>query len=249
MTKRSNDLLSQLGSVAREQLDDDDPPALRALVDGSLADEEQSALEARAKTDEALAFALKTHTPLGADMREALVQRLAAERKAAKKPRTARLWLGPLGIAAAAAAALLVVWIGVDSEPSLPRYGLSHHGGLETTRGETSKDEAALSRGSELEISIRPSTDVEGPVALRLFVRQGDRLRTLEVAIAAAESGAFRARIAAGEVLADTPGRSELIALVCRPDACERAGAQLTQLDSTASSDWQVLRLPIVYTP
>ncbi len=236
MTKPSNDLLSQLGSVAREQLDEDDPPALRALVEGSLAAEEQSALEARAKTDEALAFALKTHTPLGADVREALVSKLAAERKAAKKPRTARLWLGTLGIAAAAAAAALMLVRAPDT--ALPEYRLLAQGGTAETRSEADAQGSgieALAPDARLSLVLRPIADTAGDSVALLFLRDGARTTILDVVFARAPSGAYRAEVSAATLAALGPARARLLALVCAPSACDDVRSRILRGETPQS--------------
>jgi hypothetical protein len=105
-------------------------------------------------------------------------------------------------VLAVAAAIALFIRPMHEERATLPAYALVVSGGDRATRGAaTPTDEIAVTRGSKLEIVLRPATSVKGEVAARAFLVQGDVAKEWSPPVSVSPDGAIRID-ATGEMLA-----------------------------------------------
>lgn len=219
-----DDLLKRLGDLARER-------------------EQEADAELRAPS-------IQLRDP-GA-LREAIVKQALAQARPLPLPSNVRpigrprvLWVGGI---VAAAAAMLLVWLGMREEAPLPRYALLHRGAVEQQRGDAADEVVRLRRGSTLTLELKPAQDVKGKVELRVYAQQGDALTRLQPrAIERSEAGAFRLSILVGPPLSARTNGATLSVLLCRPETCEQAQALVRDASLTEEGTWQILRLQTVF--
>ncbi len=131
----------------------------------------------------------------------------------------------PLAAMLTAAAALWALVLRPAGRPefaALPSYELVARGGLKQTRGAGDPADAGplrLSVGSELDLTLRPATRVEGPLGLRAFVLQGGEVRPWPAPVEIAPTGALRVHGPADQLLAGLKGPVELRLVVGRVEA------------------------------
>ncbi|HEU4404202.1 MAG TPA: hypothetical protein VFS43_02765 [Polyangiaceae bacterium] len=184
----------------------------------------------------------------------------AAEIVSLDARRRLRRIVSPLTGVLLAAAALWVLVLRPPERPDvapLPSYEIVARGGLKQTRGANDAPSPPgamrLSPSSELDLALRPATKVEGPLALRAFVAQGDKVRPLSVPVEIAPTGALRVHGAAGELLAGVKGPAELRLVVGREGALGE-GDELRKKALSAEGSgpgWRTLRyeVELVDTP
>ena len=179
----SEDLLRRLAQVAREDRQAEDAELdgrWDALSAGALPGAEAEELRAEARESPPSAVAYEAFRPLGADFHARVAEAARFQLRPAAKAvpaspavaargRRPRWWLP--GSALAAAATLLLVFWPANPLPPLPAYELHLAGYDHSLR---SPEEEPVLRvftpGNRLELVLRPSHPVEGPVAALLFV-------------------------------------------------------------------------------
>ncbi|MCU0681123.1 MAG: hypothetical protein MUF34_02465 [Polyangiaceae bacterium] len=161
----------------------------------------------------------------------------------------------PVAVALSAAAALLLVLRSperpevatfADLAP-LPAYDLSVRGGLKQTRGveePTAQRPLRLAPSSELDLTLRPATRVEGPLALRTFVVQQGKVQPWAAPVEIAPTGALRVHGAAAKLLPGLEGVVELRLVVGRAEVLgEGSDLQAKAMAPSGSGPgWQTLR-------
>jgi hypothetical protein len=155
-------------------------------------------------------------------------------------------WLAPL----AAAAALALVLLRPSAAPELPEYRLDASSGERTLR---SADPAPVAvprygPGSRIELVLRPSTAVRGPVAARAFLLQGGEVKPWPVAVEVAPEGAVRIAGPVEALLPRVSGELEILLAVGRPDALPDAAAVHEAL-ARPPAGWRLLRYRLVRLP
>lgn len=200
--EQRDDLLEQLGTVARQQRDDE--------REGQLA--------------------LQLNEPLGEDFRAQMAQRLlslpttaeATDEAPADGPmaqvvplRRARWVIAP--VLAVAAVMILLIFL---RPPSPLPYQLEVTGGDRVVRsaGPAAADIRELRPESVLEIVLRPSGAIDGPVALHAFVRKDAVVERWPVRSEISSTGAVRVRGRVSELLPGRIGDLELMLVVTAAD-------------------------------
>lgn len=244
-------LLQQLGDVAREMDREEGQrldPRWDRLSAGELSAEEERELRALAGTPGAAGEAYEAFRPLGEDFRADL---LRAARETLKpvvpeQPKARILSFPPRRTAvftaglAAAAAILLAITLGLPKPDAVPAYAAVLEGGVRATRAE---DEApAFVPGSRFEILLRPSTTVEGPLALHAFLERspGGELEPWDAPAEIAPSGAVLIRGTLGRELKASPGDWTLWLVIGRPASLPEAPDPRT---SSEGPGWRALRV------
>jgi len=138
----------------------------------------------------------------------------------------------------------------------LPAYELVARGGVKHTRGPSEPPAAGPLRlvpGSEIDLTLRPSTRVEGPLAVRAFVVQEATTRPWAAPVDVAPTGAMRLHGPVDKLFAGFEGALELRLVVGRAEALGSVdAAQKKALGAeSAGPGWQVLRVAVelVKTP
>lgn len=129
----------------------------------------------------------------------------------------------------------------------LPAYDLSVRGGLKQTRGleePTPQRLLRLAPSSELDLTLRPATRVEGPLALRTFFVQQGKVQPWAAPVEIAPTGALRVHGAAGKLLPGLEGVVELRLVVGRAEVLgEGSDLQAKAMAPSGSGPgWQTLR-------
>jgi hypothetical protein len=160
------------------------------LSAGELSPEEEAGLRALAGTSEEAREAYEAFRPLGPDFHARVVNAVRAERKPAE-PRSRILPFRPaarLGgwlTAAAAVAAVLVLFLRTPASPPLPDYTITEmDGGIRTQRG----DPAAAGLpvfvpGSRLTLVVKPPQPITDEVEARSFLSNGSRIDPWEPSV------------------------------------------------------------------
>jgi hypothetical protein len=159
--------------------------------------------------------------------------------------------LAPLALAAAVVVALRS-FSGVGPGP-LPGYEIIATGGIRETRGaETASSQAGamvaapqrLRPRSRLLVIARPRIAVEGPVATRVFVVQGNKAAEVWPQVQIAASGAVEVRAPVAEVFGGRMGHWELVVLIGRSEALRRTDADAA-VASPSDPRWRRLIVPL----
>lgn len=205
---QDDDLLAQLGALAREQEADVDWPADEALA--PIEGEEAAALFDAVLDRVGLGppVALPDDTPDDAPLFESPAALTA--------PPGRRRW------ALALAATLLLAVVGgavflrAGGGPALPDYSLTSGAGDQTMRADPAPtvDRARYRPGSRVHLIARPAADVTGPVEARLFTRRDGKYTPLPAPLQVSATGAVRLDAVAGESLALPDGDADLVLLV-----------------------------------
>ncbi len=250
-----DDLLKALGRLERERRDAEQHDPWRALTEGALSAEERRELEGRAeRTDEGRRLRALA-APVGQDLADRLLARMAAE----QAPRTAlpQWWRGVgLAIGLSTAAASIIAYVATRPDaPGLPAYAAEIEGGDAPMRGADSVlAERALTSDSVLAVTLRPDVPVQGVVDVRVFLAEGAALRPIGIHAEVSAQGAVRIGGRVGQLLGvDRPGAYEIVAVVGRPEHLPDSPDALARavLDSGAASraGLQVFRVPFRLTP
>lgn len=152
------------------------------LSAGELSPEEDAGLRALAETSEEAREAYEAFRPLGPDFHARVVNAVRAGQEVAGPPprvlpfRPARLggWL----TAAAAVAAVLVLFLRTPASPPLPGYTVAEmDGGIRTQRGEPSAaGMPVFMPGSRLTLVVKPPQAIADEVEARSFLSDGSRI-------------------------------------------------------------------------
>ncbi|WP_437274585.1 hypothetical protein WME90_25385 [Sorangium sp. So ce375] len=188
-----------------------------------------------------------------------------------RKPGRAR-WLIAAAAVAAAAAALLVVRLSAERGNGTPRgllddpgalamlpvpaYAMTLAGGEVSERSAGSHADtpatARLGPGSRLEIALRPSTRVDGPIAVRAFLIQGEAARPWDVQADVSDQGAARIEGDTETLFRGVPeGEWEIAIAIGRPAALPdgAAGVVDARPHDGKDSTFRVLRFKVLLLP
>jgi len=262
MTANEDRILREVGALAAEQQRFEGEEALlRDYCEGRLSPAEVEKLEQRAVEDSEFQQRFEAYRPLGVSARagiaDVLVRLQQDEAAASVRERASvgsglaqwRAWLERLrwySLPAAAAVALLIWWllpVGPDGGPALPAYDISARGGIRQVRGEAEQEIAKLAAGSELELTLRPSTAVEGKLAVAVFVVTPEGSQPVAAHAQLAASGAARL-IIARSAFGDLSGIVRLRVVIGRPERLQSA-AELASASATAGPGWRRLELRV----
>jgi hypothetical protein len=94
-------------------------------------------------------------------------------------------------------------------------------------------------------VVLRPAGAVEGPVAVRFFAGEGDRLEALAVEAEHEAAGALRVKGTAAEIVGSRGGSWRLIAVVGRPDVLASGGASLAKGEAARGAGWQRVEVAV----
>lgn len=206
-----DDILRELGKVAREQKASEEAQSLEDVVRPL-----DPAVMAR--------LALQAEQSLGSKPLASVIP--LHERR----PR----WRAAMIAVPLALAASLALWVGIHpSVEPLPPYSLSLSGGIQELRGAASEtDLVILQTGVELQLLLRPARTAQGPVEARLFVVENGRARAWPAKAEVSEQGAVRINANAVDLKEVKSRKFELVVLVGRPTELPQAES----LDSAGPS-------------
>lgn len=215
------ELLAQLGQLAKRQ-DDAEDAQWDALARGELDASALSELEARAADDPEVALRLQLFRPVDDGAKARILEALTsmprpaqAARPAKRRPAAARWALAAVPLAMAAALALFLMR--PQALAPLPDYSATLRGGqAEQRSGDESAVTPRIGPGSQLELQLRPSVDVDGAVEARAFVVRAGEVTRLEVSPQIAPSGGFRLQGRAAAWFGSARGPAEMVILVGR---------------------------------
>jgi hypothetical protein len=233
MSQGDDRLLKTLGNLAREQAREN-PPA-------GVVGEPTAEGEARAAERALAALGLKTATDVSAEHAVRQMRPPVTAQGPSFWERLRQRWAVALAIPTLAMLALFFIRMGSGPE-GLPAYGLEVLGGVAETRGPEAAAEAPLrvEPGAAVELRLRPSVSVDGPVDVRLYwVKDGRAVRVSGVA-EHAPGGAIRVRAPAEMPFG--PGAGELVAIVGRPGTLPPESAQDVSAIASAAKQAQLLR-------
>jgi hypothetical protein len=250
-----NDLLKALGRLERERRDAEQHDPWRALTEGALSAEERRELEARADRTEEGRRLRALAAPVGQDLADRLLARMAAEQS--PRPTTPPWWRGVgLALSLSTAAASVVAYVATRPDaPGLPAYAAEIEGGDARLRGaDAVLPERALTPDSVLSVTLRPDVPVEGGVDVRVFLAEGAALRPLGVQADVSAQGAVRIGGRVGHLLgADRPGAYEIVAVIGRPEHlpadADTLARVMTDSGAATRAGLQVFRVPFHLTP
>jgi hypothetical protein len=246
-----DELLRAVAQIARSERADELSgleERWRALCAGELPEEEERRLHELAASSPEHARALEAYAPLEERFRDDMVRLLLPADHAETRrndPAGARSrwswWSFPklravvLLPAAAVAVLALVLLLPRGGLPPLPSYSAELHGGVQQTRaaGVAEPEMPRLVDGSILTLVLRPSTAVEGRLAVRCLLVHGDEVLERRLPLEIAETGAVRVEAELGRDLVLEPGPWQLVAVVSRPGATPGAG----ELEALALAD------------
>lgn len=150
---------------------------------------------------------------------------LAAEAKVVPlaRPRSAWLWALAASVLLAALGARFF-WAGSELAP-LPKYSLSMSAGAMELRGEPVPSDSvpSFAPGTSVDLVLRPATALEGPVAWRGFLVQGERWSAWAPQAELDRSGAIRIAGRASSLFPESPGERTLVIVLARPNEIEEA--------------------------
>jgi hypothetical protein len=247
----ADDLLGQLGRHVRDD-DASVDPIWERLARGELSAREDEELRARAAADPEIAALYEAYRPLSSDVTARLAERataaLSTPGRAPERGRVLpwrRVVLAVAAPLAAAAALVLVLHRPVEPPASpLPAYALAVTGGDRATRSSeaSAQDAIDLHAGSHLEIVLRPSTAVDGSIAVKAFLVQGDLARPWPVPMDRSSDGAVRVSGTAGALMGVPAGSWDLVFVVGR-DGMVVDPAEVTRAVKGAAGahPWQLL--------
>lgn len=171
---------------------------------------------------------------------------------------------------AAAAAAVLVVRLSLEGDKHHPRgllddpgalamlpvpaYAMTLAGGEVSERSASSGADATarLGPGSRLEITLRPATRVDGPVAVRAFLIQGETARPWDVHADLSEQGAARIEGDTETLFPGVPeGEWEIALAIGRPAALPDSAAEVRAPRPSEKKDkpFRILRFKVLLLP
>ncbi|WP_438037595.1 hypothetical protein [Sorangium sp. So ce128] len=202
-------------------------------------------------------------------------QRAAAARGGQVLPLPRKPGRAPWRIAAtalaAAAAAVLVVRLSLEGDRHHPRgllddpgavamlpvpaYAMTLAGGEVRERSASSGADATarLGPGSRLEITLRPATRVDGPVAVRAFLIQGETARPWDVHADLSEQGAARIEGDTETLFPGVPeGEWEIAIAIGRPAALPDSAAGLAHArpsEEEKDNKFRILRFNVLLLP
>jgi hypothetical protein len=155
------------------------------------------------------------------------------------------------GLLAAVAAAIL--WVRPSGESlSLPSYAVTAEGGAKDVRGIDAPEAgdptvSAVQRvrdGSELIVTLRPSTSVSGDVTARAFVTRDAELAEVHPRSRVAPSGAVQLVFAGADVIGSRRGRAILRVVVGRPRALSALAPQ-NVVRASSGQGWRAVTVPL----
>ncbi|WP_437680884.1 hypothetical protein [Sorangium sp. So ce131] len=182
-------------------------------------------------------------------------------------------WMIAAAALAAAAAALVFVRLSPEGDGDRPRGLLGDPGALAllpvpaysvevaggeleqrtTNHGAGAPGIARLGPGSRLEIALRPTTRVEGPVAVRGFLIQGGTARPWDVRADVSEQGAARIEGDTETLFRGVPaGEWEIALAIGRPEALPSEPADVLraqQQEAPRASALRLIRLKVLLLP
>ncbi|WP_437911412.1 hypothetical protein WME73_27035 [Sorangium sp. So ce302] len=257
-----------------------DGEARSRIADRILAGLQASAGERGAETGGAAAEAAEAEGAAAAAGAEAAGppppgQRAAAARGGQVLPLPRKPGRAPWRIAAtalaAAAAAVLVVRLSLEGDRHHPRgllddpgavamlpvpaYAMTLAGGEVRARSASSGADATarLGPGSRLEITLRPATRVDGPVAVRAFLIQGETARPWDVHADLSEQGAARIEGDTETLFPGVPeGEWEIAIAIGRPAALPDSAAGLADArpsEEEKDNKFRILRFNVLLLP
>jgi hypothetical protein len=211
-----DDLLGDLARAEREEQASADP-RWEKLARGELSPSEVAKIRAEAEQDPEVALLFEAYRPLS-DATKAQIAERVLPRGVKSSATGARVlpWRRAAWVALPlAAAAGLAVWIGRSSpEPvamttaGAPDYVLSVTGGDRAQRSNAPRGAGLveLQGDSKLELVVRPSAPVSGPVTVRAFLVQGGVARAWAPRMDHSSDGVVRVTGTAAELLGGAPG-------------------------------------------
>jgi hypothetical protein len=205
-----------------------------------------------------LALQARERTERSADDDSGVARPVAAIALVQDRPRRSRLKSGLLAVAGGcgAVAVALVLWLHpAPGELALPAYSIAARGGIKQARGvaadgaEDGKrvvEEQQLEPDSLLVVTARPETAVDGTVAARVFVVQGDQATEVAPNAQVAPTGAIELRFRGADLIGARHGAASLRVIVGRPEALQALPAG-PGLPASAVTDarWRVLTVPL----
>ncbi|WP_437902283.1 hypothetical protein WME95_27050 [Sorangium sp. So ce327] len=246
-----------------------DGEARARIADRILAGLQASAGERGAETGGAAAEAAEAAGPPPPGQRAAEArggQVLPLPRKPGRAP-----WRIAATALAAAAAAVLVVRLSLEGDRHHPRgllddpgavamlpvpaYAMTLAGGEVRERSASSGAGATarLGPGSRLEITLRPATRVDGPVAVRAFLIQGETARPWDVHADLSEQGAARIEGDTETLFPGVPeGEWEIAIAIGRPAALPDSAAGLADArppKEEKDNKFRILRFNVLLLP
>jgi hypothetical protein len=182
------------------------------------------------------------------------VDALELRRQARQRSRRAFVLTG--GGLVVAAAAGFMMWMRPSGDvpgASLPGYEVTASGGVAELRG--GKSDTAVADGtttatqrlraeSELRVTCRPDSAIEGPVAVRAFFVQGNDAAEVRPLVVVAATGAAELRLRGVDLLGGHRGHGNLRIVLGRPDAV-RAVAARVAVDPSGASALRWLTVPL----
>jgi hypothetical protein len=140
---------------------------------------------------------------------------IAIERARSRRPVAAAL------AAFVAAAGILLAlshpWKSGDAQ-DLPEYGLTVTGGQDTSRGASpsASSEVTATAGAPLTVTLRPPSEVSGPVDVHVLGVRGDTVTDARATVRTSPSGAVEVRGTAYDLVGGALGRAELVVVIAR---------------------------------
>lgn len=219
-----DDILRELGKVARDQ---------------KASEETQSVEDVVRPLDPAVLarIALQAEASLNGEPKP-LAQVIPLRER---RPR----WRAAMVAVPLALAASLALWVGIQSSVDpLPPYSLSLSGGVQELRG-AANDSELLVLGSdvELQLLLRPSRGVQGPVETRLFVVENGRARLWPAKAEVSEQGSVLIKAKGADLQEVKARKFELVLVIARPaelpsaEGLESAGSSVQVFRREAT--WQ----------
>ncbi len=158
--------------------------------------------------------------------------------------------------ALATAACLVLALRSFSSVPALAPYELLITNTDLAQRSEgtdlNGSDRLLISNGSQLGLTLRPSSSIDGPVETRVFAVQGSRVMPLKLQPNPSSTGAIRFDQVVDVSIGFPVGDSVLTILVGRPTVMATAVDALMAAPEAAVGEgehrWQMLRHPVRYT-
>jgi hypothetical protein len=202
---KDDELLKALGRAARAREHGEDAALLEAVAAGEIG-----VAEAVARRPDLDARALEALlSPLDEGARARIAARLSPPARTRTGPRR-RVLAAALVLTAAAAAWLLF------PRSALPRYELDLAGGDVTIRGGATQGPRTFSRGSRVDLRLRPAVPSAEVTDARLFVLADGTAVPARLAPQRSAEGAFRWAATAEELLGPVTGELDLVIVVGR---------------------------------
>ncbi len=262
----SDEIRKGIAAAARAQ-DPASDPRYAARIEETLSEEEATKLKALGETSEAHREAWEASEPIGearrADFAEQITRSLEGQGKAgpakaesAKAGQVILLFpkklVAPLLVAVALAAAAAIVFVlpgGPFAPEPMPAYAMIVTGGDRPMRSDpgapSGQEPIRLGPGSTLDLTLRPATRIQGPIAAEGYLVRGGKARRWDVRAEISAEGAVHIQGERGSLFRNEPaGEVEIALVVGRPGEMPADAEAALRVDSPAR--WALLRRSVL---